>query len=58
MFNLKKEGKMKKVPTFCITGALKMKRIDAIVMIHNKTIENCWTMKTNFYIFSVPKINN
>ena len=25
-------------PTFCITGALdKMKRIDAIVMIHNKT---------------------
>ena len=37
MFNLKKGGKMKKVPTFCITGALKMKRIDAIVMIHNKT---------------------
>ena len=37
MFNLKKGGKMKKVPTFCITGALKMKRIDAIVLIHNKT---------------------
>ena len=28
----------KKVPKFCITGALKMKRIDAIVMIHNKTL--------------------
>ena len=28
----------KKTPTFCITGALDgLKRIDAIVMIHNKT---------------------
>ena len=43
MFNLKKGDKMskdKKTPqvSFCITGALeKMKRIDAIVLIHNKT---------------------
>ena len=41
MFNLKKGDKMstsKKTPTFCITGALDgLKRIDAIVMIHNKT---------------------
>ena len=42
MFNLKKGdikmSKSKKTPTFCITGALDgLKRIDAIVMIHNKT---------------------
>ena len=31
-------SKSKKTPTFCITGALDgLKRIDAIVMIHNKT---------------------
>ena len=42
MFNLKKGdknmSKSEKTPTFCITGALNgLKRIDAIVMIHNKT---------------------
>lgn len=41
MFNKKRGIKMskgKKLPTFCITGELHgMKRIDAIVMIHNKT---------------------
>ena len=60
MFNLKKGGKMKKVPTFCITGALKMKRIDAIVMIHNKTNARFVSMvsKNTDYLISSRKDTN
>ena len=48
-------------PTFCITGALdKMKRIDAIVLIHNKT--NCrWVSmvsKNTDYLISSRKDTN
>ena len=51
----------KKVPTFCITGALDgMKRIDAIVMIHNKT--NCrfvsMVSKNTDYLISSRKDTN
>ena len=50
----------KKVPTFCITGALGMKRIDAIVLIHNKT--NCrWVSmvsKNTDYLISSRKDTN
>jgi len=47
----------KKVPTFCITGALKMKRIDAIVMIHNKTNARFVSMvsKNTDYLISSRK---
>ena len=60
MFNLKKGGKMKKVPTFCITGALKMKRIDAIVLIHNKTNARWVSMvsKNTDYLISSRKDTN
>ena len=60
MFNLKRGGKMKKVPTFCITGALKMKRIDAIVMIHNKTNARFVSMvsKNTDYLISSRKDTN
>ena len=50
----------KKIPTFCITGALGMKRIDAIVLIHNKT--NCrWVSmvsKNTDYLISSRKDTN
>ena len=51
---------MKKVPTFCITGAFKMKRIDAIVMIHNKTIARFVSMvsKNTDYLISSRKDTN
>ena len=57
MFNLKKGDKMSnKTPTFCITGALDgLKRIDAIVMIHNKTNARWVSMvssKTDYLISS------
>ena len=45
-------------PTFCITGALdKMKRIDAIVMIHNKTNARWVSMvsKNTDYLISSKK---
>ena len=61
MFNLKKGGKMKKVPTFCITGALDgMKRIDAIDMIHNKTNARFVSMvsKNTDYLISSRKDTN
>ena len=45
-----------KTPTFCITGALDgLKRIDAIVMIHNKTNARWVSMvssKTDYLISS------
>ena len=50
----------KKIPTFCITGSLGMKRIDAIVLIHNKT--NCrWVSmvsKNTDYLISSRKDTN
>ena len=51
---------MKKVPTFCITGALEMKRIDAIVMIHNKTNARFVSMvsKNTDYLISSRKDTN
>ena len=52
---------MKKVPTFCITGALDgMKRIDAIVMIHNKTNARFVSMvsKNTDYLISSRKDTN
>ena len=57
MFNLKKGDKMSnKTPTFCITGVLDgLKRIDAIVMIHNKTNARWVSMvssKTDYLISS------
>ena len=57
MFNLKKGDKMSnKTTTFCITGALDgLKRIDAIVMIHNKTNARWVSMvssKTDYLISS------
>ena len=48
-------------PTFCITGALdKMKRIDAIVMIHNKTNARYVSMvsKNTNYLISSSKDTN
>ena len=50
----------KKVPTFCITGALKMKRIDAIVLIHNKTNARFVSMvsKNTDYLISSRKDTN
>ena len=48
-------------PTFCITGALdKMKRIDAIVMIHNKTNARFVSMvsKNTDYLISSRKDTN
>ena len=50
----------KKTPTFCITGALKMKRIDAIVMIHNKTNARWVSMvsKNTDYLISSRKDTN
>ena len=51
----------KKVPTFCITGALDgMKRIDAIVMIHNKTNARFVSMvsKNTDYLISSRKDTN
>ena len=50
----------KKVPTFCITGALKIKRIDAIVMIHNKTNARWVSMvsKNTDYLISSRKDTN
>ena len=50
----------KKVPKFCITGALKMKRIDAIVMIHNKTNARFVSMvsKNTDYLISSRKDTN
>ena len=51
----------KKVPTFCITGALdKMKRIDAIVMIHTKTNARWVSMvsKKTDYLISSRKDTN
>ena len=48
-------------PTFCITGALdKMKRIDAIVMIHNKTNARWVSMvsKNTNYLISSRKDTN
>ena len=48
-------------PTFCITGALdKMKRIDAIVMIHNKTNARWVSMvsKNTDYLISSRKDTN
>ena len=47
--------------TFCITGALdKMKRIDAIVMIHNKTNARWVSMvsKNTDYLISSRKDTN
>ena len=51
----------KKAPTFCITGALDgMKRIDAIVMIHNKTNASFVSMvsKNTDYLISSRKDTN
>ena len=51
----------KKAPTFCITGALDgMKRIDAIVMIHNKTNARFVSMvsKNTDYLISSRKDTN
>ena len=51
----------KKVTTFCITGALDgMKRIDAIVMIHNKTNARFVSMvsKNTDYLISSRKDTN
>ena len=48
----------KKTPTFCITGALDgLKRIDAIVMIHNKTNARWVSMvsKNTDYLISSRK---
>ena len=48
-------------PTFCITSALdKMKRIDAIVMIHNKTNARWVSMvsKNTDYLISSRKDTN
>ena len=48
----------KKTPTFCITGALDgLKRIDAIVMIHNKTNARFVSMvsKNTDYLISSRK---
>ena len=50
-----------KTVTFCITGALdKMKRIDAIVMIHNKTNARWVSMvsKNTDYLISSRKDTN
>ena len=50
-----------KITTFCITGALdKMKRIDAIVMIHNKTNARWVSMvsKNTDYLISSRKDTN
>ena len=64
MFNKKKRDKMsnnKITPTFCITGALdKMKRIDAIVMIHTKTNARWVSMvsKNTNYLISSRKDTN
>ena len=64
MFNLKKGDEMstsKKTPTFCITGALDgLKRIDAIVMIHNKTNARFVSMvsKNTDYLISSRKDTN
>ena len=64
MFNKKKRDKMsnsKITSTFCITGALdKMKRIDAIVMIHNKTNARWVSMvsKNTDYLISSRKDTN
>ena len=59
MFNLKEGKKMSnKIPTFCITGALDgLKRIDAIVMIHNKTNARWVSMisKNTDYLISSRK---
>ena len=51
-------SKSKKTPTFCITGALDgLKRIDAIVMIHNKTNARWVSMvsKNTDYLISSRK---
>ena len=51
----------KKTPTFCITGALDgLKRIDAIVMIHNKTNARFVSMvsKNTDYLISSRKDTN
>ena len=54
------EHNMKIVRTFCISGALKMKRIDAIVMIHNKTNARFVSMvsKNTDYLISSRKDTN
>ena len=51
----------KKTPTFCITGALDgLKRIDAIVMIHNKTNARFVSMvsRNTDYLISSRKDTN
>ena len=54
-------SKSKKTPTFCITGALDgLKRIDAIVMIHNKTNARFVSMvsRNTDYLISSRKDTN